>query len=440
MVPRNARLLLCVLLNLGVSSLSHAGLFDGLGATIIKSAMGSSESGKAADTTVNVPPGEIAIDVVGLESLPKNKKIILGNFVVEFQSRYEKTSSGTTLFGLGSAGSSTVTNDITLPDQNTLQTITNFVYLDLVKKLKNKGYEVIEVTSLSPAAKAAYDEIQTSPSAVNDREVFTNFDGQSVLYSPDGMRSALPTEGCDHYKKGWDISRGISIQRTAARENKMAIAQGNVPVLKVWMTVGFGDVDAKGGNANINSLTTRQQRYGSSTADLKTGNTAAATAGMYLKPGVSRFSLLLPSENKFEYTTPHCNSGWRNKSSYRPPADGDVLIQLTNKYRDDGMEVVALSNEANTIGITDTALGGGVGIRTVKENSDGTQAQSRGNSQGTQVKLVGSSSSGRLLGNADAGTAINTTSQYVSEIRADNYAASAVKIIVDVTTALAGKL
>jgi hypothetical protein len=345
---------------------------------------------------------------------------------------------GLSFMGMGNAGSSTSINDVVLPDAQTLQTITNFAYLDLVKKLKARGYEVIQVSDLSPEAKSAYQEMAKSTYAVAPGASIQNYDGQSILYSPEGMTTTIPDLGCDHYKGA--LGNLISFNtRTASYENKIAKAQGGIPMLKVWMTIGFGDADAKGGNANENLLK-RQSTFGSSKAAIESGNNAKATAGMYLKPGATHFAFLVPVANKFEYTTPNCSSGWRNKNSYRDPADGDAILLLGNKYHDDGSDVLALSNKANSIGVTDTAIGGGIGIRSVKENSDGTQTQSGKNGQQVKLSKSGESSSGRIVGNTGIGTRIDTTTQYATEISADFYATTAVKMIDDVSNEFVAKL
>lgn len=452
-------------LSLGVTPVAQAGLFDAvtggignIGASLVKGSMGSgSKSDDSSDTAS--PPTGVTIKLENMDALPKTKKVILSNFVVEFQSRYSTTKSGFSFMGLGNAGSSTSINDVTLPSSDTLQTITNFAYLDVVKKLKAKGYEVIQVSDLSPAAQASHDEMITGASAIKSGEAFTNLDGESVLYSPDGMTSILPAYGCDHYPmKGFtDIVSNAARQITPTREQKMANAQDRIPLLKVWITVGFGEVDAKGGHAQENYLKRQQSYYGSSkiSTEIESGNTANASAGMFLKQGATHFAftvptLLSPDENRTDYRGPRCpNTDRKNSNALISlntaadkafPADGDALILLENKYRDDGSEVVALSNKANSIGVTDTAIGG-IGIRSAKEKSDGTQTQSSQNGQGVKLSLKGSSSSGTIVGNdARNGTRINTTSQYATEIGADFYATSSVKMITDVSTAFVDKL
>lgn len=450
-------------LSLGVIPVAQAGLFDAItggvgnmGAQLVKGAMDSGSKDSGSSDSAAQPAG-VTIKLENMDAMPKAKKVILSNFVVEFQSRYSKTKSGFSFMGLGNAGSSTSINDVTLPSYDTLQTITNFAYLDVVKKLKAKGYEVIQVSDLSPAAKASHEEMAKGASAIKSGEEFTNIDGESVLYSPDGMTSVLPAYGCNHYPaKGFtDIMSNGARQITPKREQELANAQGRIPLLKVWITVGFGEVDAKGGHASENYLK-RQQGYGSVKTNIESGNQANASAGMFLKQGATHFALTIPTlvpadENRIDYKGPRCpNTDDQNSNALIKlntaadkafPADGDALILLEHKYRDDGSEVVALSNKANSIGIADTAIGSGIGIRSTKENSDGTQAQSSQNGQGVKLSLKGSSSSGRIVGNdASNGTRINTTSQYATEIGADFYATSAVKMIDEVSTAFIGKL
>jgi hypothetical protein len=431
---------ICLSLSLCVVPAAHAGLFDlipgasDIGKNLIKSAIDSGGNKNTSDSAVQ----GVSVNLVGLENLPKSKKIILGNFVVEFQNRYEKTSQGLSFMGMGNAGSSTAVNDVTLPNDQTLQTITNFAYLDVVKKLKARGYEVVQITDLSPEAKSAYLEMKKSPYAFGPGAPMQNYDGSSVVYSPEGMTPIISELGCSHYKGA--LGNFVAFNtRSASYENKIANGQGAIPILKVWMTIGFGDAEAKGGNANENILK-RQSTFGSNKAAIESGNNAKATAGMYLKPGATRFAFLVPAEHKFEYSSPSCSSGFGNKNTYREPADGDAILLLGNKYHDDGSEVVALSSKANSIGVTDTAIGGGIGIRSVKENTDGTQAQSVKSGQGAKLSLKGSSSSGRIVGNTEVGTRIDTTTQYATEIGADFYASTSIKIIDDVSAAFIAKL
>lgn len=414
-------------------------------ADAIDIAKGKAVMSVKAPVIPNVP-----LKVYGQEALPKTKKIILSNFVIEFQKRYEKTTKGFSLLGLGNAGSSTAINDVTLPDAEILQTITNFAYMDTVKKLRAKGYEVIEVNGLSASSLPPYQKM-TKSAGFKPGEKLDNIDGDSVLYSPDGMTGTQPMMPCMHYKpennkffaKLSAMGRSYTVNYNGMSENEMAVAEGDVPVLKVWMTVGFGGVDAKGGNTVIDA---RQKSYwGSDKTNALNSANASATSGMFLKQGATRFSIKLPSHDTYLYSTykqscpVHIGFGFATDLSKDPgAADGDVVITLLDKLYDDGSAVISLENQAGAVEITDHSIGGGIGIRTIKV-AEGTGAQSASNEQGVTSSLVSQNTSGRI-DTAGMGTSLHTSSQYATSIKADYFATSAVKMITEASAAMIEKL
>lgn len=378
-----------------------------------------------------------------LEALPKTKKVILSNFVVEFQQQYEKKKSGFSIMGLGNAGSSTAIMDATLPSLSTLQAITNFAYLDTVKKLRAKGYEVIEVTQLSEKSKSSYDKL-TKTAPIKSGDVTDNIDGQSVVVSPDGMISSFPNSGCTHFgsrKAFTNMSnnmRQVSTGGQTAYENEIANAEGKIPLLKVWIAVEFGEVVAKGGNAFISA---RQSDFlGNVQTTVSNSANAQATQGMFLEPGVTHFSFELPADGqKYNHS---CGISFSD-STVTPPTDGDVFIRLAEKYRDDGDSTpLKMSGQAGTVGVTDTYLGGGIGVRRVKDNGDGTQAQTFDNGKGTKVTQHADRTSGIVDTNEGFGdrTSLHTTRAWTADIRSDVYAASAATMIYKVTDAFVAKL
>lgn len=380
------------------------------------------------------------VAVENLEALPKSKKVILSNFVVEFQQQYEKRKSGFSFMGLGNAGSSTGKMDATLPDQATLQAITNFAYLDTVKKLKAKGYEVIEVTQLSDKSKASYDKL-TQSNPIKPGETIDNIDGQSVLLSPDGMTSTIPNAGCTHFgsrKSGANLSNNFRQTSSGGQtkyENEVANAEGKIPLLKVWLAVEFGELAVSGGNAFVSA---RQKDFlGSTTTTVSNSANAEATQGMFMEPGVTHYAFELPVDG--EKYNHGCGISFSN-STVTPPADGDVFIRLKEKYRDDGDSApLKLSSQAGTVGVTDTYIGGGIGVRSVKDSDKGERAQTFDNGKGTKV----TQQAGRTSGTVDIGgmgTSLHSTREWTTEIRSDVYAASAATMIYKVTDAFISKL
>ena len=75
----------------------------------------------------------------------------------------------------------------------------------------------------------------------------------------------------------------------------------------------------------------------------------------------------------------------------------------------------------------------------VKENADGTQAGASAGGNGVKVSLQSTRTSG-AVDTKGLGTSLNTQANYVSEIGADLYATSAVKMMHDVVQAFVGKL
>jgi hypothetical protein len=363
--------------------------------------------------------------------------------VVEFQQQYEKRKSGFSIMGLGGAGSSTAIMDATLPDQSTLQAITNFAYLDTVKKLKARGYEVIETPDLSDNSKPIYNKL-TLAGTIKSGEAFDNIDGQSILVSPTGMISQLPNAGCTHFgsrKSGTNFSNNmkhISTGAQTAYENEIANAEGKIPLLKVWIAVEFGEVEANGGNAFISA---RQKDFlGNVQTTVSNSANARATQGMFLEPGVTHFSFELPTiGQKYNHS---CGITFGN-STVTPPADGDVFIRLAEKYRDDGDSApLKMSSQAGTVGITDTHIGGGIGMHSVKENDDGSQGQTIDKGNGTVVTRHAARTSGTVDTNEGFGdrTSLHTVNEWSTNIRSDVYAASAATMIYKVTDAFVSKL
>ncbi len=385
-------------------------------------------------------PVEPSVKGENLNTLPKTKKIVLSNFVVEFQQHYEKRKTGFSILGMGNAGSSTAVYNAQLPSANTLQNITNFAYLDVLKKLKAKGYEVIEVNHLSEKSRSSYEKL-TRTAPIKPGEVFNNIDGESVLYSPEGMVSSLPNAGCTHYGSEKSFSNlGNNMRMTSTGyqtqyENEIANAEGKIPLLKVWIAVEFGEVVAKGGNAFISA---RQRDFvgNSTTTTVSNSANAEATPGMFLKPEVTRFSIELPTDA--QYKTNH-GCGIRFGSALIPPADGDAFVRLAEKYRDDGDSApLKMSSQAGTVGVTDTYLGGGIGLRRVSENNDGTQDQVSDNGKMRTTRMAARSS-----GTVDPEgyrTSLNTISEFASEISVDDYAASTATMIYKVSEAFVAKL
>lgn len=387
----------------------------------------------------------VKVKAINIEGLKDTKKIILGNFVVEFQKRYESVKSGFSFMGLGNAGSSATYNDTLLPDPEVLTAITNHMREFVVQALSTKGFEVIEPAAITH--KEVYDKI-LKMYPIKNGTVLPNMDGESVLYAPEGYQVVVPWgEGCTHFMpkpKTMDLSRlGETLKHAGATaasgghaqyESALIEAEG-APVLKVWLTVGFGEATAEGGNA---AVIDRQKTYwGSTTVKQTVGNSAngAAKAGMFLKPAVTHFAIRTKAAG---ITNGSCGIAF-SRNTMLPPADGNVQLQLEDKYVDDGGPVASLSHQAGTVAINDTALAGNLVARTVKENSDGTQAGASTGGDGVKVTLQSSRTSG-TVDTKGFGTSLNTQANYVSEISADLYATSAVKMMHDVVQAFVTKL
>ena len=390
---------------------------------------------------------DVPITVVNLEGLPKTKKVVLGNFVLEFQDQYITTKSGFHIMGMGSTDNNTATNRVALPEPAILQALTDFAYLRVQEKLREQGYEVVLPAQLSEAARPIQAKL-LSLAPFKSGAALENRDGTSLLYAPSGTTSVVPFGGgCDHYvpltghknvferlaASGNQIGSSTSAIGQPTFERRIALAEA-APVLKVWITVGFGDVEANGAGTFISK---RQTDYttGSEKITVTNAANAKATSGMFLRPNVTRFAFSKPVDSQMEW-----NCGIAMFGGFKPPADGEVLIQLSDKYRDDGSEVVSLSNRAASIGITKTNIGGGMVASSVKENDDATSPQTSGAGQAVQISSQGSSTTGRVASNDGFGTQLNTRSAYATTIRSDYYATSVIKMVEDVTTGFIQRL
>lgn len=439
------------------STWAHAGLLDALtdgigsqkgklsGSSVESTAPGKPDHTEAVASEPSPDPGTFravvpTVVAENIDALPKNRKVILSNFVVEFQQQYEKRKTGFSVLGLGNAGSSTAKMDATLPSQATLQAITNFAYLDTVRKLRARGYEVIEVTQLSERSRGSYEKLAKS-NPIKSGEVFDNIDGQSVLVSPEGMVSTIPNAGCTHFgsrKAGANLSNNFRQASSGAQtkyENEVANAEGKVPLLKVWIAVEFGEVQANGGNAFISA---RQRDFlGSTKTTVSNSANAEVTQGMFLEPGVTHLSFELPVEGeKYNHS---CGISFSN-STVTPPADGDVFIRLKEKYRDDGDSApLKLTGQAGTVEVTDTYIGGGIGIRSVNDTDKDKQAKTFDDGKGTKVTQRAARTSG-TVDTDGMRTSLHTSREWTAEIRSDVYAASAATMIYKVTDAFVAKL
>jgi hypothetical protein len=402
-------------------------------------------TGLLSASTMGVLAAEVPIKATNLEALPKTKKIIMGNFVLDFQEQYIKTKTGFNLLGAGSFDRHVATNSITLPDANVLQALTDFAFQSVLEKLRQQGYEVILPAQLSESARSYQEKLFTDADQIKSGQRMETWDGTSILYTPTGVTS-LMTNNCDYGHSSGDhksigeklASIGDNFKNKSSspsQERKLAAAEG-APLLKVWITVGFGDVEANGAGSFISN---RQKNYttGAETTTVTNAANANATSGMYLRPSVTRFSFTNPGDSILNW-----NCGISLTRGSKTPADGDVLITLSEKYRDDGSEVASLSNHAASIGITDTAIGGNVVARNVKENGDASRSRTAGAGQAVQVTSQGSRTSGIVDTREDMSsrTQLNTQSNYATTVRSDYYATSVIKMVEDVSSAFVDKM
>ena len=142
--------------------------------------------------------GEVPISVTNPDGLPKVKKIILGNFVLDFQSQNIKTKSGFNILGMGSTDKVTASNSVVLPEPSVLQALTDFAYLLVQEKLREQGYEVVLLSQLSEASRPALAKL-LSADPIKSGDALETRDGASVLYTPTGATSLFPGGGCDYY-------------------------------------------------------------------------------------------------------------------------------------------------------------------------------------------------------------------------------------------------
>lgn len=380
---------------------------------------------------------DVKVKTENLDEMGGAKKIVLANFVVEFQNQYETQASGFGLFGGGT--SSTTYNNAPLPSGSVLQAITNQAREHLITKLKAKGYQVIEPSAIS--AQASYENfIKSLPAVSGDK--FDNQDGESVLYTPTGYQMTVPLAGGGpHYlaiTKGHllggfsNASKAMSSGWRWKYEEELTKAEG-APLLKVWITVGFGDADARGGAAAVESRQRSFSAMGESvTTTYNDSAGGKAHAGMFLKPLSTHFAI---TSTKLSPSNLPTGSLFGQKS----PLDGDIRILLESKYIDDGSPVLSLENSANTISVKDTVYkDSSYGTRTTTEK--GQQGGAATASNGTRLTKVGSTTSGRLDTVSGSGTALHTHNEYVTEIKSDIYATSSVKMIDDVLSAFIDKL
>lgn len=397
---------------------------------------------------------EVPVRVEGLEKLPKgNKKLLMGNFVVEYQESYISTKKGFHIMGIGGFKQNTATNDLRLPEPGVLGELTNFIYARTLEKLRAQGWEVVEPAGFKPESKDAARALAES-APVKNGMTFDNIEGASTLYTPSGYPGWVSFGGgCDHFigmqeahlnllnrlgKAGEKISRGVNEGMQNVNERKLAKLEA-LPLLKVWITVGFGEATAKGAGSMISG---RQKDYvtGTETTTVANAANSNATAGMFLKPDVTRITIQLPPEGDPSFIGFSRSCGTTLFNAFKPPVDGEVRVHLADKWYDDGGKVASLETQAGNIQVKDTPIGGGLAQRTVKEQEGKGVGRAAGGNE-VQIASTGSNTSGRLYMNGGlGGDVLNTQQTYVTTIRADYYATSALKMMEDVTSAFISRL
>ncbi|MDD2810002.1 hypothetical protein [Rhodoferax sp.] len=394
---------------------------------------------------------DVQIREVNLTELPKTKKLLMGNFVVEFQESYISTKTGFHILGLGGFNKTQATNTVTLPEPGVLIELTNFAYARTLEKLRAQGWDIVEPDNFKPEGKTAMKAlVETWP--IQNAMTLQNFDGKSNLYAPTGFAAwvtSSPAGGCDHYAgKQSDMSFTEKLSQTGSAFNMKRNTQPGyertvtqveaLPMLKVWITVGFGEAKAGGAGTMIAG---RQNSYlNSATTTVANAANSNATAGMFLKPEATRFSIQLPAEGdpmNWGFSR-GCGTKFR-ESTFLPPVDGEIRLHLAEKLYDDGGEVAALSMQAGDIKVKDTAIGDHLVQRNISQDAasgEGRQAKSGA----VQVTAVESRTTG-VVSTSDLGNnATHTQQTYVSTIRADYFATSAFKMIDDVTSAFVERM
>lgn len=396
--------------------------------------------------------GPASVREVDLDKLPKVKKLLMGDFVVEFQESYVSTKTGFHILGLGGLNKTQATNTVSLPAPEVLSQLTDYAYAQTLQKLRAQGWEIVEPAQLQPPAQTAWRElVETWP--VQNAMQLQNFDGKSRLYSPTGFTGWItsgPGGGCDHYAgKSSDLSFAERLSQTGGAFNVKRNTQPGyerkltqtlaLPMLKVWITVGFGQAKAGGAGTVIAG---RQKNYitASTTTTVANAANSEATAGMFLKPEVTRLAIQLPPEgDPMNWGTSRgCGSKLR-ESTLLAPVDGDVRLHLAEKLYDDGGEVASLAMQAGDIKVQETALGANLVQRQISQQAadgEGRQAQSGA----VQMSAVESRSTGSLGAGGLSSDITHTQQTYVSTLRADYYATSTLKMVEDLTNAFIARL
>lgn len=387
--------------------------------------------------SISALAAEVKVESKNLDALNGSKKLVLANFVVEFQKEYHSTSIFSGIMGLGGISRSDAINTVELPRTEILQAITEFAHADVVRKLKAKGYTVIEPSALG-AGKGAYQKyLGTSDQEVKAGGEIENVDGKSLLYCPNGYQPVVPGLGGTHYNvhnfMGREIHNTLGAFRSGPQEAYLGdlSEKEGAPILKVWITVGFGDTEASHGNAIMD----RQERM-FATNQLKTHftNTASASAvpSMYLKAGVTRFSITTAGGNGFNT---------ESMKLFGPvlPTDGKVQIRLAQRLKDDAADIPGLTSHASDITLTESRVMDNL-IRS--EVSTGSQsAQVSAGENGVSVQKLSSTTTGQIAKNfSDGVTALKTQTNFATLIPSPIYTTSTIKMIQDAIAALTNPL
>lgn len=195
---------------------------------------------------LSAKPEDIAKDYTkeyDAKELRKYKKIYLTDFLLEVEMSLAKSGGN---FATGYSKSSIKLDGVS---KEALQALTDRAYDDLAKDLTAMGYEVIGPKQL--AANAGYKEVVQK--AVKDQPyVWESKQGQSHIYSAHKDPLILPTEGGERGASLTNKLGGMFSMPVGAIEQQWADKE-KVPLLKVWLSLGIGDVSQDGAHSESKS-------------------------------------------------------------------------------------------------------------------------------------------------------------------------------------------
>lgn len=279
------------------------------------------------------------------------QNVVIGSFKVGFAESSKETSKarGSLLGGAVSGGNSTGKVKLEGVSEQLKQEITNAAYADFMSKLKAKGYNIVDRSTLTASSQYQAASKKSFPYLLDESGMLSSY-GQTKYYQP----SAFGSEGIV-----------LMVDMPSASKGFAAIGAPDMKMADFAQSKGTAVVSA----TYLVDFAVAEGRAGISTSSMKVGQNLAITEGAirFVKGGTSTFNngtpaLVLgqPIESGQEFgTITDATSGGAKVAEEAANVFSMVLGGGTNRSRSFNIVADPAKYKSQTLGIlakTNTAL------------------------------------------------------------------------------------